>query len=251
MPFISPVGFTSPLDRTEAVAMSRRGEGSQTRAFPPKAPRKKNFSAVAEPPPPAGAFHERPSKPTNFRKLYESRDIPIQMEYHPRGNTIRWKVEFEKLDYHHYLPLFFEGLSETVAPYNFYACKGIHDMLDNGGPKILPVVPQLIIPIRNALNTRNHDVMCTTMKVLQHLVKSGDQVGEALVPYFRQILRVFSMFKNKNINSGDDIAYGQQRRDNIGDLIQETLETFERYGGKDSFINIKYMVPTYESCMTR
>nr|XP_040056476.1 parkin coregulated gene protein isoform X2 [Gasterosteus aculeatus aculeatus] len=178
--------------------MSRRGEGSQTRAFPPKAPRKKNFSAVAEPPPPAGAFHERPSKPTNFRKLYESRDIPIQMEYHPRGNTIRWKVEFEKLDYHHYLPLFFEGLSETVAPYNFYACKGIHDMLDNGGPKILPVVPQLIIPIRNALNTRNHDVMCTTMKVLQHLVKSGDQVGEALVPYFRQILRVFSMFKNKN-----------------------------------------------------
>lgn len=52
------------------------------------------------------------------------------------------------------------------------------------------------------------------------------------------------------VNSGDDIAYGQQRRDNIGDLIQETLETFERYGGKDSFINIKYMVPTYESCMT-
>ncbi|KAM8917735.1 parkin coregulated gene protein isoform 1-T1 [Spinachia spinachia] len=206
---------------------------------------------VADPPPSAGAFRERPSKPTNFRKLYESRDIPIQMEYDPRGNTIRWKVEFEKLDYHHYLPLFFEGLCETVAPYNFYASKGVHDMLDNGGPRILPVVPQLIIPIRNALNTRNHDVMCTTMKVLQHLVKSGDQVGEALVPYFRQILRVFSMFKNKNINTGDAIVYGQQRRENIGDLIQETLETFERYGGKDSFINIKYMVPTYQSCMTR
>ncbi|XP_037342682.2 parkin coregulated gene protein isoform X2 [Pungitius pungitius] len=229
--------------------MSRLGEGSQSRAFPAKATGKN--SAVAYPPPSAGAFRERPSKPTNFRKLYESRDIPIQMEYHPRGNTIRWKVEFEKLDYHHYLPLFFEGLCETVAPYNFYACKGVHDMLDNGGPKILPVVPQLIIPIRNALNTRNHDVMCTTMKVLQHLVKSGDQVGEALVPYFRQILRVFSMFKNKNVNTGDAIVYGQQRRENIGDLIQETLETFERYGGKDSFINIKYMVPTYQSCMTR
>ncbi|KAM8917736.1 parkin coregulated gene protein isoform 2-T2 [Spinachia spinachia] len=229
--------------------MSRHREGSQTRAFRTKATRKN--SAVADPPPSAGAFRERPSKPTNFRKLYESRDIPIQMEYDPRGNTIRWKVEFEKLDYHHYLPLFFEGLCETVAPYNFYASKGVHDMLDNGGPRILPVVPQLIIPIRNALNTRNHDVMCTTMKVLQHLVKSGDQVGEALVPYFRQILRVFSMFKNKNINTGDAIVYGQQRRENIGDLIQETLETFERYGGKDSFINIKYMVPTYQSCMTR
>ncbi|CAB1330621.1 unnamed protein product [Coregonus sp. 'balchen'] len=40
-----------------------------------------------------------------------------------------------------------------------------------------------------------------------------------------------------------------QKRENIGDLIQETLEVFERYGGEDAFINIKYMVPTYESCM--
>lgn len=40
-------------------------------------------------------------------------------------------------------------------------------------------------------------MMCTTMKVLQHLVMSADKVGEALVPYFRQILTVFNLFKNK------------------------------------------------------
>lgn len=51
------------------------------------------------------------------------------------------------------------------------------------------------------------------------------------------------------VNSGDGIDYSQQKRENIGDLIQETLEVFERYGGEDAFINIKYMVPTYESCM--
>lgn len=50
-------------------------------------------------------------------------------------------------------------------------------------------------------------------------------------------------------NSGDGIDYSQQKRENIGDLIQETLEVFERYGGEDAFINIKYMVPTYESCL--
>lgn len=49
----------------------------------------------------------------------------------------------------------------------------------------------------DALNTRNHQVMCTTVKVLQHLVMSADKVGEALVPYFRQILTVFNLFKNK------------------------------------------------------
>ena len=50
------------------------------------------------------------------------------------------------------------------------------------------------------------------------------------------------------VNSGDGIDYSQQKRENIGDLIQETLEAFEIHGGEDAFINIKYMVPTYESC---
>lgn len=52
-----------------------------------------------------------------------------------------------------------------------------------------------------------------------------------------------------SVNSGDGIDYSQQKRENIGDLIQETLEAFERHGGEDAFINIKYMIPTYESCM--
>ena len=33
------------------------------------------------------------------------------------------------------------------------------------------------------------------------------------------------------------------------DLIMETLELLEKYGGEDAFINIKYMIPTYESSM--
>lgn len=47
----------------------------------------------------------------------------------------------------------------------------------------------------------------------------------------------------------DDIDYGQQKRENVGDLVQETLEVLEKYGGRDAFINIKYMIPTYESCV--
>ncbi|KAF7670068.1 hypothetical protein LDENG_00062540, partial [Lucifuga dentata] len=200
-------------------------------------------------PPSAGAFRERPSKPTTFRKFYERGEYPIALEHDSSGNRIAWKVDIEKLDYHHYLPLFFDGLCETVHPYEFFARQGVHDMLDHGGPKILPVIPQLIIPIKNALNTRNHQVICTTLKVLQHLVMSAENVGEALVPYYRQILPIFNIFKNKNINLGDGIDYSQQKRENVGDLIQETLEVFERFGGEDAFINIKYMVPTYESCM--
>lgn len=27
------------------------------------------------------------------------------------------------------------------------------------------------------------------------------------------------------------------------------METLEKHGGEDAYINIKYMIPTYESCM--
>lgn len=50
------------------------------------------------------------------------------------------------------------------------------------------------------------------------------------------------------MNLGEGIDYSQQRGDNVADIIEETLEILEIYGGEDAFINIKYMVPTYESC---
>jgi hypothetical protein len=49
------------------------------------------------------------------------------------------------------------------------------------------------------------------------------------------------------VNIGDGIDYSQRKRENLGELINETLEKLEVYGGEDAFINIKYMIPTYES----
>ncbi|EGF76711.1 hypothetical protein BATDEDRAFT_36223 [Batrachochytrium dendrobatidis JAM81] len=207
--------------------------------------------APVQPNKPKDIFSEKAKEKTSFRKLYDRGDFPISVNHDAKGNKINWKVDIEKLDYHHYLPLFFSGLCETEEPFAFLARQGIHDLLDKGGNKILPVVPQLIIPIKKALNTRNIHVITTTLKVLQHLVESADMVGEALVPYYRQILPIFNLFKNKNVNLGDGIYYSQQKRENIGDLIQETLEKFELTGGEDAFINIKYMVPTYESVLSR
>jgi len=198
-------------------------------------------------PPKAGAFEVRDNPPnTEFRKCYERGDLPIAVD-HRGTNCISWKVDIDKLDYHHYLPIFFDGLREEEEPYKFLALQGCYDMLEAGGSKILPVIPQLIIPIKTALNTRKRGIICAVLKVLQYLVRSGDMIGEALVPYYRQILPVLNLFKNDNKNIGDQIDYSQQKRMTIGDLVTETLELFETHGGEDAFINIKYMVPTYES----
>jgi hypothetical protein len=57
------------------------------------------------------------------------------------------------------------------------------------------------------------------VKILQKLVLSAEMIGEALVPYYRQILPIFNIYKNKNINIGDYIDFGQRKNSNLGDLI--------------------------------
>lgn len=81
------------------------------------------------------------------------------------------------------------------------------------------------------MNTRDADIIAVMLKVIQKLVLSGDMIGEALVPYYRQILPIFNIFRNSNKNCGDKIEYDQRKRLNIGDLISETLELLEQTGG--------------------
>lgn len=200
-------------------------------------------------PPKAGATAKRPVKSSEFRRFYDRGDLPIQIFHGAVGGKIAWKVDIDKLDYHHYLPIFFDGIREKEEPYRFLSIQGVHDMLEKGGSKVLPVVPQLIIPLKTALNTRDPDIVAPTLKIIQVLVLSGDMIGEALVPYYRQLLPVFNIFKNNVLNIGDRIDYNQRKRVNLGALIDETLVILETYGGEDAFINIKYMIPVYESCV--
>lgn len=99
------------------------------------------------------------------------------------------------------------------------------------------------------LNTRDPDIIAVMLKIIQKLVLSAEMIGEALVPYYRQLLPIFNIFRNNNNNIGDKIEYNQRKKLNLGDLISETLELLEQTGGEDAFINIKYMIPTYESCV--
>ena len=134
-------------------------------------------------------------------------------------------------------------------PYRFIAIRGTFDLLDNVKDNIVKIIPQLILPLKTALNTRDVDIIAVALKVIQKLVKSSDLAGEALVPYYRQLLPIFNLYRNYNNNLGDIFEYGQRKKKTLGDLIQETLEVMELNGGDDAFINIKYMIPTYESCV--
>lgn len=123
---------------------------------------------------------KRDIQPSDFRRYYDRGDMPIRVDHQSTVPKLIWKLSPETLDYHHYLPIFFDGLRERVDPYRTFAIMGTYDLLEKGGTKILPVIPQLIIPIKSttisnsaALNTRDPEVISIMLKVLQKLVLSG------------------------------------------------------------------------------
>lgn len=73
----------------------------------------------------ADPFKAAPIKPTLFRFFYLRGDFNISLEDCKNGHKIKWKMDdLEKLDYHHYLPLFFDGLCEVEHPYAFFCAAG-------------------------------------------------------------------------------------------------------------------------------
>lgn len=152
---------------------------------------------------------------------------------------LQWQVDITKLDLNHYLPIFMEGLRDLDEPYQFLALNGTLDLLEKGENRVLACVAHLVLPMKQNLSTRNPAVICVQLKVLQKMVQCCSYVGEALVPYYRQLLSVFNLFITKRVNCGDAIDYGQRRQENLGDLILETLNQLESHGGPDAFVNIK------------
>eukprot|EP00274_Cyanoptyche_gloeocystis_P002841 CAMPEP_0196660528 /NCGR_PEP_ID=MMETSP1086-20130531/40191_1 /TAXON_ID=77921 /ORGANISM="Cyanoptyche gloeocystis , Strain SAG4.97" /LENGTH=361 /DNA_ID=CAMNT_0041994981 /DNA_START=36 /DNA_END=1118 /DNA_ORIENTATION=- len=240
---LMPESMNNPRDSREFL---RKGSGvglssSQRMGHKPDPPRV----------PSAGAFRKRePGPATNFRRLYNRGDLPLAIHHRRSYNKINWKVPLESLDeahVHEYILLFAEGLREKEDPYRFLAIQGIFDLLQFHSSKVISLLPKLIIPIKVALNTRDPDIVCVVAQLLRHLVQlEYGQVGKALVPYLRHILPVFNLFINRTVNTGDTMLYSQQRCLDMSEQLQDTLEAFERYGGRDAMLSIKYVIPTYE-----
>mmetsp|Transcript_71874 Transcript_71874/g.150161 ORF Transcript_71874/g.150161 Transcript_71874/m.150161 type:complete len:219 (-) Transcript_71874:242-898(-) len=214
--------------------------------MPPRQAQSPSSSSPSPPPPPIARI-PRNIAPSEFRRFYDRRDLPVKVKHARSQNSVDWLTSPGELDYHHFLPIFMDGLREKEDPYRFLAVAGTYDLLQAAPKKVMPVLPQLILPLKAALNTRDLEVVVTTLKVLQVMVSTCEFVGEALVPYHRQLLPVLNIFKEKSKKTFDQMDYAQRKRLDVGDLVNETLQLLEEHGGEHAFINIKYMVPTYES----
>ncbi len=121
---------------------------------------------ATEKPPKAGALNPRRIPVSDFRLHYDRGDLPILVE-HERGTKIKWKdPKFEKFNFQLYLPIFVDGIREKTDPYRFLAIQGTFDLLDYVKDSVVKVIPQLILPLKAALNTRDVEVIAVALKVL-------------------------------------------------------------------------------------
>ncbi|XP_058981473.1 parkin coregulated gene protein-like isoform X3 [Musca domestica] len=186
-------------------------------------------NTVVEPPKKIDLFKKRPVKETFFRVYLRRGDIPVARSgkvLRKKNATefpLKWFCAPQDLDYCYYLPIFVDGyffdrLSDSDIEIRQLAQYGAMDMIVKAPHKVLPVLPKMILPLKRAFNTRDKKIIIAALKVLQMMVLVGNFIDP-----------------------------DRERR--IADVIEDTLNALEKCGGPNAFINIKYMIPTYESCV--
>eukprot|EP00397_Hematodinium_sp_SG-2012_P004992 GEMP01005009.1.p1 GENE.GEMP01005009.1~~GEMP01005009.1.p1 ORF type:complete len:677 (+),score=158.74 GEMP01005009.1:302-2332(+) len=199
----------------------------------------------------SGVFDVSKSPATLFKKIFERGDLPCQLKHAGATLQIDWKVGFDNMDLDHYLPLFIDGIRERSFPCCFFSLQGSFEIIRGANPSSLALtVRKLILPLKDALNTREPGTVVKALRILKELLICVPLAGERLVPYYRQLLPVVAIFRTKRRNLGDAMDFAQTKQDGrtLDSQIEEVLQLLEENGGEDAFINIKYMIPTYESC---
>ena len=151
------------------------------------------------------------NEPTLFRKYYERGDLPISVSFHGALRKVNQKFILDHMEDGTRTP----WLSSPFAHFLWRNPRGwgaLQIFGSSGNRWIDRKKPREAVASAStahnphqkwldcnseALSTKDHDVMCVALKKIQKLVLAGDMIGEALVPYYRQILPVFNMFKNK------------------------------------------------------
>lgn len=69
------------------------------------------------------------------------------------------------------------------------------------------------------------------------------------MPYYSQILPILNVIRGSipDENLRDKMSYATAN--DLALTIDRTVELMEQLGGPDAYINIKFAMPTYESCI--
>ncbi|ETV78124.1 hypothetical protein H257_08328 [Aphanomyces astaci] len=195
---------------------------------------------TARPTSSSGRSKPKAKDKSEFRRYFDQNELPMTVETQNGDRNIVWTTPLETLDYTHILPICCSGLQESVEPYPSLAFKATMELLEHGmaDTRVLKSLASIMSHVKAALSTRDKEVVHRVLLVVQQLAVC-DGVGEALGEYYRAILPLCNLLKDKRLGTGDSMTK---------ELIQDTLEILDAYGKDDAHHQIQHHVPGFQHC---
>ncbi len=168
---------------------------------------------------------------SNFGSAYDAGSIPCRINHGSIRNAIQWTKDLEKIDFNPILITCVEGFQETEHPFVFLARQGCRELmkLENAREKTLPILSQLITPLRAALMSKDEDICLMALEATRLLSEAVDKHINVFLPKLMQQI------------------HGKLQVKALRTEVEETLTTLERNGGKEALTMIRAKIPTYVS----
>ena len=126
-----------------------------------------------------------------FFNAFTSGRIPCRLVHGSVRNRLAWNTSVDDLNYDPILILLAEGLRETAHHLPFISRQGFTELMSNTNarPKVLPLLPQIINPIKVAMNSNNDEVFEAALNALTQL---STVVGSELNKHLNTYLSIVS-----------------------------------------------------------
>ncbi|KAG3063647.1 hypothetical protein PI125_g24322 [Phytophthora idaei] len=130
----------------------------------------------------ASVFTSGKKYKTNFSSAYDSGSIPCRINHGSIRNSLQWTKDPNTLSYEPLLITCIEGFLETEHPFVFLARATFRELLklEDAREKTLPILAQVIVPLRGALMAKDDDTFLMGLeaaRLLSDLVEVEDTLA--------------------------------------------------------------------------
>ncbi|KAG7395211.1 hypothetical protein PHYBOEH_004118 [Phytophthora boehmeriae] len=235
-PTTSPTDLNK-VDRSKRTATPKSAKSTEASATSNQASKK----PVLAHPLPSSTLHKhkqasvftsgKKKHKTNFSSAYDSGSIPCRINHGSIRHTLQWTKDPDSLNFDPLLITCVEGFLETEHPFVFLARTTFRELLklEDAREKTLPILAQVIVPLRNALMSKDDETFLMALeatRLLSDLVE-----GEMNVYLTKLTQQIHRKLMTKQLRPE----------------VEDTLGVLESNGGKEALSIIRSKIPTYVS----
>ncbi|ETI53518.1 hypothetical protein F443_03575 [Phytophthora nicotianae P1569] len=227
---------TEPSKRTTTPSSAK----SLTRAASPATQQVEKKTTIAYPLP-SSTLHKhkqasvftsgKKKHKTNFSSAYDAGSIPCRINHGSIRNSLQWTKDPNTLSYDPLLITCTEGFLETEHPFVFLARATFRELLklEDAREKTLPILGQVIMPLRGALMAKDDDTFLMGLEATRLLSDLVEGEMNIYLPKLTQQIHRKLLTKQLRVE------------------VEDTLAVLESNGGREALAIIRSKIPTYVS----